>query len=433
MKVFVPTDLQRALVSAPEGSLIRGTLSLEHGIATITALVADHQRASDRLYASTSDLLVAYGDSTDAIRPIIAAVGSPGNALPLWVACGEPPIWRACTGQVVDVIEFETQQFFKRTPFDPLLCQRLRQEKLLIIGIGSVGASMGLELAKTGIGGLVAVDNDSLEIHNGMRHVLGTAYVGWPKATAFAHFLKEQAPACQCIAVNSDLFQGSRAQLRELMEETRPTRILAVTDSLRIQYLCQRLALHYQLPLMAVWCDNNAVEGEIFMWEPGQARAWKAGRPERGCYACLRDPDQITLTRSSSFDYSSDNPDSYGGEPALGSFINRINTIATIFMTAWMLADSPVPSKLAGILDEFYEGKGLQYIRLGGPYPFQVEGQITAKAPWAVEWYRVRKNPVCSHCNDRAINASVLFPEPGATPTGPDSFESFAALDASVG
>ena len=161
------------------------------------------------------------------------------------------------------------------------------------------------------------------------------------------------------------------------------------------------------------------------MWEPGQARAWKAGRPERGCYACMRDPDSITITRSSSFDYSSDDPDSYGGEPALGTFVNRVNNIATIIMTAWMLRDCPVRTKLAGILDEHYEGKGLQYIRLGGPYPFEAEGQVTAKNPWAVEWYRVLKRDGCPFCGDLKDNEGVLFPESIEEGTGSDNWDDF--------
>ena len=82
-------------------------------------------------------------------------------------------------------------------------------------------------------------------------------------------------------------------------------------------------------------------------------------------------------------------------------------------MTAWMLHGCPVETKLAGILEDSYEGKGLQYIRLGGPYPFEAEGQVTAKHPWAVEWCRVLKNDNCSFCSDLQHNAEVLFPETG--------------------
>ena len=406
MKLYIPDHIERRLCDLPEGTVLLGTFSIDCEIATITKVYFPNESRG------VHD------------RHTVAVIGERcSNHVPFsWsVETG----WMDKRDQPVETVIYQGRDFFRRTPFDPTVMSHLRKERVLIVGTGSVGAPMGLELAKSGVGAIVAVDKDILEIHNCMRHVLGAAYVGWPKPVAFKHYLEEHVPTCECIPVYEDIFEGDRSRLRQVIAETRPTRILAVTDSLRIQYLCQRAALHFQIPLMAVWCDNNAVEGEIFLWEPGQARAWKPGRPMRGCYACMRDPDQVTITRSSNFDYSSDDPDSYGGEPALGTFINRINNIATIVMTAWMLRDCPVTTKLAGILDQYYEGKGLQYIRLGGPYLIETEGQITAKAPWAVEWYRVLKRDNCPFCSDLDDNEQVLFPAVNVEEKQAESWDNF--------
>ena len=388
MKLYISDVIQEQLERLPAGTKLLGTYSIQFGVASVT----DIHRPDESGHYGT--------------RKVLATIGDESSEPFGWVSPGG---WTFEDGSPVDVEVYHSGDFFKRTPFNPEIMAHLRKERVLIIGTGSVGAPMGLELARSGIGTIIAVDKDILEIHNCMRHVLGTAYIGWPKPVAFKHYLEEHVPTCDCIPVFENIFKGDRSRLRDVIEETRPTRILAVTDSLSIQYLCQLTALHYGIPLMAVWCDNNAVEGEIYFWEPGQASAWKPGRPQRGCYACMRDPDQITITRSEHFDYSSDDPDSYGGEPALGTFINRVNNIATIYMTAWMLRDCPVKTKLAGILDQHYEGKGLQYIRLGGPYPFEAEGQITANAPWAVEWYRVRKRDECPFCGDMRNVEEKLF------------------------
>lgn len=284
---------------------------------------------------------------------------------------------------------------------------------------------MGVELAKAGVGELIAVDKDVLEIHNSMRHVLGTEYTGWPKPVAFAHYLSEQVPTVQCTPVFADIFEGDRTALARLVEETQPTHILATTDSLHVQYLCQLTAIHYQIPMMAVACDSNAIEGEIFFWEPGQAEQWHPGRPERGCYACMRNPNEFTIGRSRHFDYSNDDPGSYGGEPALGTFINRVNNVAAIFMTAWLLRDAPACGKLASILDTPYDSHGLQYIRLGGPYPFEAEGQVTAKNPWGVEWYRVLKREECPFCGENSDVETALFPEAVSDDAPIDSLDGF--------
>lgn len=414
MKLYIAQQILDELETASTGTAVVGTHDPVHQVATVTGIRPP--------VSSGHPGPVGEADRT---RQILGVVDSATNGTLLSIRRGEGLEWRGSDGTVVELQVFDNDQYFKRTPFDPVVLKHLREARVLIVGMGSVGAPMGLELAKSGVGTLIAVDKDQLEVHNCMRHVLGSAYIGWPKATAFAHYLKEHAPSANCIAIDEDLFGGNRGGLRNLMEQHRPTMILAVTDSLRIQYLCQLAALYYQVPLMAVWCDNNAVEGEIFMWEPGQAGAWKPGRPQRGCYACMRDPETATITRSQSFDYSSDDPDTYGGEPALGTFINRISNIATIILTAWLLRTCPVSTRLSGVLDEFYDGKGLQYIRLGGPYPFEAEGQITASTPWGVEWYRVLKREGCTFCIDPQSLTAHLFPDENPDEAGADDWDVF--------
>lgn len=393
MKLHISSSDYQSLQSKMGPLQLYGTINLENEVATITSLSHDGQITS-------SDT-----------RMILAAV--PDCHITPFKLCfdGDLPQIYNRDGQCVEIVVYQKSDFSKRTPFDPDIVKHLNNKTVMIIGLGSVAAEVAVGLGKAGTGSIVGLDNDKTEIHNCFRHVLGQAYVGWPKPIALQHFFKENVPTSTFIPVSDDMFLGSRESLRELMETYKPTHIIAATDVLKIQYLGQRLAVEYGLPFMAVWCDNNAVEGEIFMWEPGQASGWKPGRPQRGCYACMRNPDEVTITRSSHFDYSNDDPDSYGGEPALGCFINRINNITTIFMLAWMLRDYSKPTKLAGILDEFYDNKGLQYIRLGGPYPMDIPNQITAKKPWAVEWYRVLKQSNCTYCGDRLQNRLILFPE----------------------
>lgn len=425
MQVFIPRNIQTAMATAPDGSTVFGTLSPDYGVATVTAL----QTGSDppRYVVASPATSSVSGNlvGRDITRQTLAVLGQDGRDYPFRIDRNGTVSWVDGSGTPVSVEAYDDTEFFKRTPFDPVVLEHLQKERILIVGVGSVGAPVGLGLAQSGVGLVIAADKDTLALHNCMRHCCGTAYVGWPKPVAFAHFLREQVPTCECIPIYGDIFQGTRERLRRAIEEMRPTRIIAATDVLRIQYLCQRAARHYGIPLMAVWCDNNAVEGEIFMWEPGQASGWQPGRPERGCYLCMRDPNKVTISRSSNFDYSSDDPDSYGGEPALGTFINRINNIASIFMTAWILRDCPTKGKLGGILDQYYEGKGLQYIRLGGPYPFEANGQITAKAPWSVEWYRVLKRSECSCCGDENVNERILFPQDIAEKETPDRWDDF--------
>lgn len=309
----------------------------------------------------------------------------------------------------VEVEVVEESDFFKRTPFDKTVMEFLGNERILVVGGGSVGSFMALELAKAGIRTIGIADPDTLEIHNGMRQVLGAGLVGFKKASALKSVIEEHVPTCSCSAYPEDLFSGKADRLKQVVEEFRPTRILAATDNFSIQNKCQLAAIVYGIPFMAVACGSNGVEGEVFFWEPGQAAGWKEGRARRGCYACAHEGSR-TPTRSTEFDYSTDAPGSYGGEPALGTFIARVNMQATILMLGWILLKCPVKTKLADSLRHEYDDLGLQYVRMGGPYLQPEDGCLTASTPWGIEWFRVSRLDSCRFCGKNANPDGILFP-----------------------
>jgi len=397
MKLYIPIRIAEQIESTLAGQhqgKVYGTLCSSEGVVTVSAFE------------------ISDSNTSDPTRHLLSDLSTNTGPLSFKNIDGKLRAFETDSGEELTMVPIAEESFFKRTPYDGDVMDHLRSKRILIVGLGSMGSVIGKELATSGVGCLIGMDKDVLEIHNCMRHLLGPAFVGWPKPNALKAYFNENVPACEFIPVYGNLFlKENRHQLKTMMEQYRPTHILAVTDVLKVQYLCQRLAFEYGLPLMAVWCDNNAVEGEIFMWEPGQATGWKHGRPERGCYACLRPMDKPTITRSQFFDYSSDDPDSYGGEPALGSFINRVNNIASIFLLAWLLRDCKKETKLASILNREYFLLGLQYIRLGGAYPMTNSSTITASNPWAVEWFRVKRNPDCPICSSKEANESVLFPQ----------------------
>lgn len=230
MKIFISDKIQEQIMGLPEGAALLGTYNADCNVASVTEVRHPGEASSPNA------------------RHTLAVIGEKSDRLPFMVHRNGKEAWSDFEGNPVEAVVYESDEFFKRTPFDPVIMSHLGKERVLIVGAGSVGAPMGLELAKSGVGAIIPVDKDILEIHNCMRHVLGVAYVGWPKPIAFKHYIEEHVPTCECIPIFEDIFEGDRARLRQVIEETRPTRILAVTDSLRVQYLCQRAALHYQIP-----------------------------------------------------------------------------------------------------------------------------------------------------------------------------------------
>lgn len=392
--------ISQALTRCPRRTLLFGTYDPETSAGTISGIRRPGEEA----------LLSRFPVAEIGWDPLSANI-------PFYVD-SDGAFFERDGGTPVAVEVFDEKDFFKRTPFDPDVMDFLAKERILLVGTGSVGGTMALELAKTGIGNLALADPDVLEIHNGMRHVLGAGQVGLSKTAALKAYIEEHTPGCCCESYPVDLFANGGLALRKAVEEFRPTRILASTDNFSVQVKAQMAAIRFGIPFMAVSCGSNAVEGEAFFWEPGQAPGWHEGLARRGCYMCAHEGSR-TPTRSRHFDYSTDKPGSYGGEPALGTFIARVDMQAAVLMAGWMLLKCPVATKLADSIRHEYEDLGLQYVRMGGPYLQPEEGCLTANAPWGMEWYRVSRRDKCPFCGEASRPAEFAHNE-SETPDDPD-------------
>lgn len=66
--------------------------------------------------------------------------------------------------------------------------------KIAIVGCGSLGSSLALKLAKSGVRNFLLIDPDSLKVDNIGRHICGMKYIGQKKVNALKQFLLEQLP-----------------------------------------------------------------------------------------------------------------------------------------------------------------------------------------------------------------------------------------------
>jgi molybdopterin/thiamine biosynthesis adenylyltransferase len=75
----------------------------------------------------------------------------------------------------------------------------LKTTSVVVLGCGSIGSAVAVNLAKSGIGTLTLVDDETLTWPNTSRHSLGAASVGFNKATALAKDLQTNYPHLQII------------------------------------------------------------------------------------------------------------------------------------------------------------------------------------------------------------------------------------------
>ncbi|WP_422911805.1 ThiF family adenylyltransferase [Pseudomonas sp. MAC6] len=63
------------------------------------------------------------------------------------------------------------------------MAQKLEGARVVCVGVGSLGSTVALQLARSGVGHLTLIDPDHLVSANLGRHVLGADDLGLPKAS----------------------------------------------------------------------------------------------------------------------------------------------------------------------------------------------------------------------------------------------------------
>jgi hypothetical protein len=72
--------------------------------------------------------------------------------------------------------------------------EKLEKAKVVMVGVGSLGSTIALQLARSGVGEIILIDPDILESANLGRHVLGTDDLAESKATALARKITHDLP-----------------------------------------------------------------------------------------------------------------------------------------------------------------------------------------------------------------------------------------------
>ncbi|WP_261984021.1 HesA/MoeB/ThiF family protein [Pseudomonas aeruginosa] len=72
--------------------------------------------------------------------------------------------------------------------------QRLKDAHVVCVGVGSLGSTVAMQLARSGVGRLTLIDPDTLEAPNLGRHVLGTDELGRSKAVALRDRIRRDLP-----------------------------------------------------------------------------------------------------------------------------------------------------------------------------------------------------------------------------------------------
>src|SRR3989344_9201926 len=149
----------------------------------------------------------------------------------------------------------------------------LADAKVLILGCGSGGGNLALQLAMSGIRNLTLVDKDIIEPENVIRHVCGRKFIGKKKADALEEVLLDRNPAINIRKLDIDImnFQNLESEIKN------HTVIGLATDNDPTRYLVNEICVRNKIPFVVARVFTRGIGGEVFSFRP------EAG----GCLACL--------------------------------------------------------------------------------------------------------------------------------------------------
>lgn len=141
----------------------------------------------------------------------------------------------------------------------------LESKKVGVVGLGSGGSVVAVELAKAGIGEFILIDFDRLELSNISRHVCGTGDLGRYKTKAVRDLLYGKNPYVKVETAEININQ-QRDETFLLLKDC--DLIIAATDNHRSRSNLNDIALEYKIPTIFGRALTRACGGDVLKVRP---------------------------------------------------------------------------------------------------------------------------------------------------------------------
>lgn len=136
------------------------------------------------------------------------------------------------------------------------------KKRAIIVGAGSVGSEVALQLARSGVGEFLLIDGDILEIHNVIRHQLGFRDLGRYKVDALKEAILNINPFSKV-----EVFKGYLENIEmEMIKSDTNAIIIGTADNRAGNALANDLAKLINTAFVAIGCWTRCHAGEVFYW-----------------------------------------------------------------------------------------------------------------------------------------------------------------------
>lgn len=229
--------------------------------------------------------------------------------------------------------------------FDVKGQERLRQSRVLLVGLGGLGSAASLYLAAAGLGQIVLVDFDKVDLPNLQRQIVHrTADLGRLKVDSARDALLALNPTAEVVTVPNAL---DDAELLRQVEQVDV--VVDASDNLPTRLAVNAACVRAAVPLVSGAAIR--LEGQILVWRPDRAGA---------CYRCLYRSTDVALETC---------------------------------------AQTGVLAPVVGVIGSI---QALEAIKILTDLGETLEGRLLLMDMAQMEWrtLKVRRNPACPICGD---------------------------------
>lgn len=149
----------------------------------------------------------------------------------------------------------------------------LEHKHVAIIGLGSFGSQIAIELAKAGVGEFSLVDFDRVELHNLARHTCFIKDLGRLKTDAIEESILGKNPYAKIHKYPLDISKNCK-ELEKLVSHV--DLVICATDNNPSRFALSQALFDFQKVGIFGRAFTRAEGGDVFVYRPGMA-----------CYSCM--------------------------------------------------------------------------------------------------------------------------------------------------
>ena len=150
--------------------------------------------------------------------------------------------------------------------------QKLLKSRVLIIGLGGLGSPAAMYLAAAGVGELVLVDFDQVDLSNLQRQIIHTSNsIGQPKVESARDTLANINPNCHIHCINKQLDGEALSE-----QAAQADLVVDASDNFATRFALNEVCVATQTPLISGAAIR--MEGQVSVF---------TGKPGDPCYRCL--------------------------------------------------------------------------------------------------------------------------------------------------